>query len=90
MPEGEGEGAHPYSVQTGMVFRGGGRGHTLIRSKRVWFSGEGGVQVHYLPSSTGYLFGPEIFNPLSPNSVQDQFSPYNYPYTVQKISYENQ
>ena len=20
------------------------------------------------------------FNPLSPNSVQDQFSPYNYPY----------
>ena len=24
------------------------------------------------------------FNPLSPNSVQDQFSPYNYPYTVKR------
>ena len=29
-------------------------------------------------------------NPLGPNSVQDQFSPYNYPYTVKGISYENQ
>ena len=25
-----------------------------------------------------------IVNPLSPNSVQDQFSPYNYPYTVKR------
>jgi len=25
-----------------------------------------------------------MFNPLSPNSVQDQFSPYNYPYTVKR------
>ena len=25
-----------------------------------------------------------IINPLSPNSVQDQFSPYNYPYTVKR------
>ena len=24
------------------------------------------------------------FNPLSPNSVQDQSSPYNYPYTVKR------
>ena len=23
-------------------------------------------------------------NPLSPNSIQDQFSPYNYPYTVKR------
>ena len=25
-----------------------------------------------------------ILNPLGPNSVQDQFSPYNYPYTVKR------
>ena len=41
MPEGEGEGGHPYSVQTGMVFR-------LLSLKQ-------GVQVHYLPSSPGCL-----------------------------------
>ena len=26
----------------------------------------------------------ESVNPLSPNTVQDQFSPYNYPYTVKR------
>ena len=26
-----------------------------------------------------YLWPVEVLNPLSPNSVQDQFSPYNYP-----------
>lgn len=47
MPEGKGEGGHPYSVQTGMVFR-------LLSLKQ-------GVQVHYLPSSPGCLFGPGPF-----------------------------
>ena len=26
----------------------------------------------------------EQLQPLKPNSVQDQFSPYNYPYTVKR------
>ena len=26
----------------------------------------------------------QVLNPLSPNSVQHQFSPYNYPYTVKR------
>ena len=26
----------------------------------------------------------QVLNPLSPNSVQDQSSHYNYPYTVQR------
>ena len=30
------------------------------------------------------LFQTLAINPLSPNSVQDQFSPYNYPYTVKR------
>lgn len=44
---GRGRGTYPYSVQTGMVFR-------LLSLKQ-------GVQVHYLPSSPGCLFGPEPF-----------------------------
>lgn len=44
---GRGRGAHPYSVQTGMVFR-------LLSLKQ-------GVQVHYLSSSPGCLFGAEPF-----------------------------
>ena len=27
---------------------------------------------------------PYLINPLSPKSVQEQFSPYNYPYTVKR------
>ena len=44
---GRGRGAHPYSVQTGMVFR-------VLSLKQ-------GVQVHYLPPSPGCPFGPEPF-----------------------------
>ena len=32
---------------------------------------------------TDSSFSPS-HNPLSPNSVQDQFSPYNYPYNVKR------
>ena len=44
---GKRRGAPRYWVQTGMVFR-------VLSLKQ-------GVQVHYLPSSTGCLFGPEPF-----------------------------
>ena len=34
--------------------------------------------------SNGVHIDNNIVNPLSPNSVQDQSSPYNYPYTVKR------
>ena len=36
------------------------------------------------PYSHTPLWGDLTVNPLSPNNVQDQFSPYNYPYTVKR------
>ena len=36
------------------------------------------------PSQGHSTSGADIVNPLSPNSVQYQSSPYNYPYTVKR------
>ena len=42
----------------------------------------------YRSVQTYYIFMSFVnngqFNPLSPNSVQDQFSPYNNPYAVKR------
>ena len=47
-------------------------GHTLTQ----------GTLFHLRKNTDGFNFS--LINPLSPNSVQDQFSPYNYPYTVKR------